>query len=202
MRQVHDLALPLLALLEQEDGKAAVGREEEHLLHLPEHVREALRGELVGKAAHIDIRHRQPAEGQRVCEQHVRILLRVDVDVEGHGVERAGRREDADVVGEQPVERHIAAVLRERVDAQLPLLDQQHADAVEWPAMDLRAALIVDGMRMGIEEVSLPVRKMRPEAEVADEEVRHILLLHRLIPLIRMIQMGHLLSSSSKFYIA
>src|SRR5699024_4351833 len=102
-------------LVGQKDGQAAVGAHEQDLLHGPHGLGVALSGHLVGVAADVDVLVHHTLEGAGADAVGLHRLFRVDVDVEGDGVQHAGGRQDAHIPRKQPVQGDVPAVLAQQV---------------------------------------------------------------------------------------
>ena len=87
------------ALVGQKDGKPFIHAHEQDLLHDPHHVGKTADRRFQGEYPDLGLPLAQSGEGRSADHEVFAVLLRVDEDVEGDGLDHAGRGKHTDIAG-------------------------------------------------------------------------------------------------------
>ena len=164
MGQVDLIARHTRRLCEQEFSKPPLSRSEEHLLEFPQHFGQAHNGVLISMRTHFDICTENFPHGLCIRDKELRILGRINSDVVRIGSQKGRTCKKGNISVTQKVERELAPLLREDVDAQRTGYDMQRSRAFKRAAMNRRPLFIADETR--IRDQLIPLRSSKPIPEI------------------------------------
>ena len=140
---------------------------EQDLLHRPHHVGKPLGRQLVEKAAHRKILLGQRGDKSGGDDEHLRLLLGGHLGIKGDLADDAGRRQDAQLAGVQPEQRHLPPLVGEEVGAYLAGQHQQQPQTFAAAVVDERALFIPAHHRAPPYRIPLLLCQQLPEGQAA-----------------------------------